>query len=365
MRDITLADTFYHFFTTRAFATGIPTVLAGTPVVSIYENDSATEITAGITLGVDHDSRVGLNLLTIVATGANGYEAGKDYTIVITTGTVDSVSVVGEVVGQFSIGRSAAAVDLANGTDGLGTIKTETAAIVLDTAEIGTAGVGLTDLGGMSTGMKGEVNAQADTALTDYDAPTEAEMNARTIVSANYFDPVADTVANVTTVGTTTTNTDMRGTDSAFLAANAPTNFSDLAITVTTGLVKLAAVTHTGAVIPTVTTLTGHTAQTGDSFARIGAAGVSLTDLGGISTAGLDALADAILDRTDGVEPGSGGTERTVREALRIILAAAAGKLSGAASTTVSIRDTNDAKNRIVATVDANGNRSAVTLIDT
>lgn len=35
--------------------------------------------------------------------------------------------------------------------------------------------------------------------------------------------------------------------------------------------VTLAAVTHTGAVIPTVTTLTGHTPQTGDAYARLGA----------------------------------------------------------------------------------------------
>ena len=133
MRDITLAETIYILFTTRAFATGIPTVLAGSPVVSAYENDSVTQITAGITLGVSHDSVVGLNLLTIVATGANGFEASKDYTLVITTGTVDSVSVVGEVVGEFTIGRSAAATDLANGTDGLGAIKTETAAILVDT----------------------------------------------------------------------------------------------------------------------------------------------------------------------------------------------------------------------------------------
>src|SRR3990167_8745562 len=45
-----------------------------------------------------------------------------------------------------------------------------------------------------------------------------------------------------------------------------------------TGLVTLAAVTHTGAVIPTVSTLTGHTAQTGDNFARLGApAGASVS----------------------------------------------------------------------------------------
>jgi len=37
----------------------------------------------------------------------------------------------------------------------------------------------------------------------------------------------------------------------------------------------------TNNVIPTVTTLTGHTAQTGDSYARIGAAGAGLTEAGG------------------------------------------------------------------------------------
>ncbi len=51
---------------------------------------------------------------------------------------------------------------------------------------VGVAGAGLTDLGGMSTGMKGEVNAEADTALTDYDGPTNAEMEARTLVAASY-----------------------------------------------------------------------------------------------------------------------------------------------------------------------------------
>lgn len=38
---------------------------------------------------------------------------------------------------------------------------------------------------------------------------------------------------------TVTTNTDMRGTDNAFLAASAPTNFGDLAITATTGRVTV------------------------------------------------------------------------------------------------------------------------------
>ncbi len=70
----------------------------------------------------------------------------------------------------------------------------------------------------------------ADISADVADIPTVSEFDARTLVAASYFDPALDTVA-------------------------------------------------------TVTTLTGHTVQTGDSFARIGAAGVSLTDLGGMATA--------------------------------------------------------------------------------
>jgi hypothetical protein len=66
--------------------------------------------------------------------------------------------------------------------------------------------------------------------------------------------------------------------------------------------------------------------------------------------------ADALLDRADGVE-----TSFTLRKALRLILAACAGKLSGAATSTVTIRDVNDSKDRLVATVDSDGNRTAVT----
>lgn len=67
--------------------------------------------------------------------------------------------------------------------------------------------------------------------------------------------------------------------------------------------------------------------------------------------------ADALLDRAAGVETGV-----TPRQSLRLILSALVGKLSGAATTNILIRDTADSKNRINATVDSDGNRSAVTL---
>lgn len=52
----------------------------------------------------------------------------------------------------------------------------------------------------------------------------------------------------------------------------------------------------------------------------------------------------------------------TMEEAMKIILSALAGKVSGAGTTTITFRNVPDTKDRIVATVDSNGNRSSVTL---
>ena len=135
--DYQLEDTVYLPFTTRAFATGIPTALVS-GVVEIYEDASVTQITAAETLAVSLDSIAGFNMISVVATAANGFGAGQSYTAILSAGTVDSVSVIGEVVGHFTIDMSAAAKDLANATDGLGAIKAETALIVADTNELQT-----------------------------------------------------------------------------------------------------------------------------------------------------------------------------------------------------------------------------------
>ena len=52
----------------------------------------------------------------------------------------------------------------------------------------------------------------------------------------------------------------------------------------------------------------------------------------------------------------------TAEEMMRIFLSAMGNKLSGAETTNMLFRDLADSKNRINATVDANGNRSSVTL---
>lgn len=76
-----------------------------------------------------------------------------------------------------------------------------------------------------------------------------------------------------------------------------------------------------------------------------------------ISSTEIDEIVDGLLDKTNAVEAGL-----TMRNALRLMVAALAGKLSGASTTTVTIRNAvADSKDRITATVDSSGNRTAIT----
>lgn len=90
----------------------------------------------------------------------------------------------------------------------------------------------------------------------------------------------------------------------------------------------------------------GGTAQTGRDIG----ASVLLT-----SQERLD-IADALLDRANAIETGL-----TPRGAMRLGAAADAGKVAGASTSTVTIRNVGDTKTRITATVDADGNRTDVT----
>lgn len=95
-------DTITFMFTTFRPSTGAPFALAGTPVVSVYKDNNLTQDTAGVTLTTNYDGVTGLNFVSIATTSAF-YVDGSSYECVITTGTVDSVSVVGSCVGRFTM----------------------------------------------------------------------------------------------------------------------------------------------------------------------------------------------------------------------------------------------------------------------
>jgi hypothetical protein len=170
------------------------------------------------------------------------------------------------------------------GTDSaaLASVATEARLAELDAANLPT------DIAAIpTTAMRG--TDSANTVVP----PSVAQFNARTRLDADYFSWATDTVATVTTVGTTTTNTDMRGTDSA------------------------------NTVVP---------------------------DAAGVAPTAAEIMAAGDVDGF------------TLEEAMKLCLAGLAGKLSGAAGVTVTIQAADDSKARITATVDSDGNRSAVTL---
>lgn len=70
-----------------------------------------------------------------------------------------------------------------------------------------------------------------------------------------------------------------------------------------------------------------------------------------LSAAGIDSIWDEVMENS-----------KTARQFMRIMKSALAGKSTGGGSATNNFRDDLDTKNRIVASVDADGNRTSVTV---
>lgn len=337
--DIRLGDTIDIKFTTRQIS-GAPSTLSSSPVISAYPANSLTEITAGITLTVDFDSRTGLNNVRVVATSGNGYATATNYTLVITTGTVNSVSVVGECIGSFSIEARSA-------------LMPTTAALTLDVSAGGEAGLDWGNIGSKTT-----VNALTNTSIittqkVDVDTiKTNPVVNAGTITF-----PTTATLASTTniTAGTVTTATNVTTVNG--LAANVITAAATAAdfgtevaaavwqdavagdFTVASSIGKAL---YTGNVVPggaggmfiagtnaaTTVNITGNiTGNLSGSVGSVTGAVGSVTGAVASVTAGValtsgerNSVADAILDRdmSTGTDSGS-ATVRTPRQALRAL----------------------------------------------
>jgi hypothetical protein len=273
--DVRLGATHDFKFTTRQVS-GAPHSLAGSPVVSAYVGNNTTQITAGITLTTDFDGVVGLNNLRVVFSSANGFAIATDVSFVITTGTVNSVSVVGE---------EALSVSIENRPLGLNAIK----------ADSFSANTGL------KPDFEGTATAGATQSITfPASASSVTDFFKRHMIKV-YEGTGAGQVAIILSYNGTT---------------------------------KIAQVDFPWAVIPDSTSKFV-------TFASVNAAGD---------------VADAVWDEL------LGDSTITGRQAMRLFLAALAGKLSGAATATITIRNVGDNKDVIIATVDALGNRSVLTL---
>lgn len=137
--DFAAGDTIDFMFTTFRPSTGAPFTLGGTPAVSVYKDNSTTQSTAGITLTASFDSVTGLNHVRIT-TSSDGtfYADGSAFECVITTGTVDGVSVVGSCIGRFTLRDQAC-------------LYPTTAGRKLDVSATGEAGIDLANVGSPTT----------------------------------------------------------------------------------------------------------------------------------------------------------------------------------------------------------------------
>ena len=155
--DYDASTVIYGKFTTFRPSTGAAYTLGGTPAISVYKDGSTTQSTTGVTLTADFDSVTGLNHFAI-DTSADGtfYAAGSFFDIIITTGTVDSVSVVGAKVGSFTIRKNSA-------------LKPTVAGRALDVSSGGEAGVDWANVGSPTT----TVNLSGTTVKTATDVETD------------------------------------------------------------------------------------------------------------------------------------------------------------------------------------------------
>ncbi|TPI13863.1 hypothetical protein [Mesorhizobium sp. B4-1-1] len=237
--DFDLNTVVYGKFATQRPSTGAPFTLAGTPALSVYKDNSTTQSTAGVTLTADFDGVTGLNHYAI-DTSADGtfYSAGSFFDIVITTGTVDSVSAIGFVVERFTLRKNSALKPVTAGRT-----------LVVDAA-------GLADANAVKVGPSGSGTAQ-----------TARDIGASVLLSS----------------GTGTGQLDFTsGVVKANLVQILGTVLTETAGQIAAGFKKLFDV---AAPVFTLTSVN----QTGDSYGRLGAAGAGLTALGDTRIAHLDA----------------------------------------------------------------------------
>lgn len=171
------------------------------------------------------------------------------------------------------------------------------------------------------------------------------------VVNANTGGLAALPNTAVTTNGSLITS----GTSTAQLTLSAGQVQLQAAQKVDVDTIKTNPVVNAGTItFPTTATL----ASTTNITAATGITASTVSDKTGYAlTSGEHALLAAdVLDSANGIETG-----KTWRQAMRLILAACAGKASGLDLGTPVYRDVGDTKNRISATTDTYGNRSAVT----
>lgn len=292
---------------TAVWATAARTLTAATNITSTGGTTVPQTGDSYARLGAPAGASVSADIAAIEAQTDDIGVAGAGLTALATQASVDTVA--GYI--DTEVASILAAVDTE-----IGAVKTVVDNILLDTAEIGAAGAGLTALA-----TQASVNTIDDLLDTEV-AAIKTVVDAILVDTGTTLDGKIDTIdSNVDAVLLDTAEIGAAG--AGLTAINLPDQTMNITGDITGNL--------SGSVgsVTTVSDKTGYA----------------------LSSAGVDAVLDEVVEGTI-----------TMRQLLRLVGAVLGGEVSGAATTTVTIRNASDSKDVVVATVDADGNRSALTL---
>lgn len=206
--DIRLGDTIDIRFTTRRFSTGAPHALAS-GAVACFAGNGTSGITSGVTLSADLGSITGRNNVRIVASSGNGFATATNYSVELTAGTVDSVSVAGEVIGSFSIENRSA-------------LMPTTAARTLDVSVGGEAGIDWANIGSPTTAQNlSATNIDVDQVVASVSGAVGSVTGAVGSVTGNVGGNVVGSIGSVAAGGITAGSFAAGAIDAAAIAADA------------------------------------------------------------------------------------------------------------------------------------------------
>lgn len=399
---------------TQVFATGVATDADSAPAYRVYEDETTTPILTGTMALLDSSNTAGFYSEQITLSAANGFEKGKSYSIYISA-TVSSVA--GATHRTFQIGaevdvRHAAGVAWASGAITAAVIATgaidadaiadnaiDAGAIASDAitaAKIASDAITsakIADNAITANKIASDAITAAKIANNAIDAATfaadvDAEILSYLVDDATRIDASALNTAAVTTiptnldatVGSRATQTSVDDLPTNAELATALGTADDATLAAIAGLNNLSAAQVNAEVDTALADYDGPTnaemvARTLAAASYATAASLATTD-GKVDSILADTGTDGVVVAAaskDGYRLSSTGVDDvldeligdstiTMRQALKLAVATLGGKLSGAATTTVTIRNAADDANVVVATVDADGNRSAVTL---
>jgi hypothetical protein len=248
-------------FTTRRFDTGAATNADSLPTGTLYVNGTADAATVTVTNITTGRYKAAVTLPTLAVGDV------VDLNINATVNSVTDNAVVWRDIKDVLLDSSGKVTDNLQTGDSF--------------ARIGSAGAGLTALGDTRIA---NLDAAMTTRMASYTQPTG-------FLAATFPGTVASTT-NITagTITTATNVTTVNGLAAAVITAASIAADAITAAKIADGAIDTATFA-TGTTLPrvtlvdTLTTYTGDTPQTGDSFARIGATGSGLTSLAPSATA--------------------------------------------------------------------------------